>query len=91
VFEIAGAADFAVEGEISVIAPYEAWHLLPQPSMPFRLSPGERSRVVVDVSAPPGSGPGNWWALLKIDWLGHVTYSPSVALKVQGRESSTDE
>jgi uncharacterized membrane protein len=75
-------AVFDIRGELLVASPFGTWDMVVNPSHPFIASPGEKSVVPVDVTAPWDAPASEYWMLFKCMWFGHLFYSPTVPLRI---------
>lgn len=75
-------AVFDIRGELLVASPFGTWDMVVNPSHPFIASPGVKSVVPVDVTAPWDAPASEFWMLFKCIWFGQLFYSPTVPLRI---------
>lgn len=74
-------ADLTVEAH--VISPWGTWEWL-GPNIVGGIVPARGSvELVFDVTPPPWTEPGRWWALIRVACAGELVYSPAVPVEVR--------
>lgn len=74
-------ADLAVEAHL--ISPWGTWEWMGPPVLGAMLPARGQVTVEFEVTPPPGTGPGQWWALVRVAAAGHLIYSPAVQVIVR--------
>jgi hypothetical protein len=74
-------ADLALEAHL--ISPWGTWEWIGPASCGAVLPAGGTVEVAFDVSPPPWTTPGSWWALIRIGCAGQLLYTPAVAVSVR--------
>lgn len=79
---IASGAHAPIAIEASLISPWGTWELAGPRASGTEIPAGGEVDVAFDITPPPWTPPGRWWALIKIAGAGTMLYSPAVALEV---------
>jgi alpha-mannosidase len=79
---IASGAHASIAIEASLISPWGTWELAGPRATGTEIAPHGELDVAFDITPPPWTPPGRWWALIKIAGAGTMLYSPAVALEV---------
>jgi len=74
-------ADLALEAHL--ISPWGTWEWIGPASRGAVLPAGGTVEVGFDVTPPPWTTPGSWWALIRIGCAGQLLYTPAVAVSVR--------
>jgi alpha-mannosidase len=74
------AADTALEAHL--ISPWGTWEWLGPAVVGAELPAGGQADLEFTVNPPPGTKPGQWWALVRVAAAGVLLYSPSVRVTV---------
>jgi hypothetical protein len=80
-----------IRGEAQVISPYDTWDFIGPWTQGFAVDAGEATIVDFDIAPPPGTPPGDWWALVKIMYFGRLHYTQSVAVRIVAHPASDAE
>lgn len=75
------AAALAMEAHL--ISPWGTWEWMGPAVLGARLPGAGQVRLDFDVAPPPGTAPGQWWALIRLAAAGHLLYTPAVAVVVR--------
>jgi len=68
--------------EASLISPWGTWELAGPRAAGAEVPALGEAELAFDVTPPPWTPPGRWWALIRVAGAGVVLYSPAVALEV---------
>ncbi|GAA4638485.1 NEW3 domain-containing protein [Actinoallomurus vinaceus] len=76
-----------IRGEAQLISPYGTWGpahdvLITPWTRGFEVAPGAEVTVPFALSAPRTAKPGNWWALVRVTYFGHLHYTETIAVEV---------
>ncbi|HEX6755701.1 MAG TPA: glycoside hydrolase family 38 C-terminal domain-containing protein [Mycobacteriales bacterium] len=71
-----------VDATLQLLGPVDTWPLVPEWTVPLRLSADERRTVTLGVVAPADAAAGSWWLLARLGGAGQVAYSDSIRLTV---------
>jgi alpha-mannosidase len=74
-------ADLALEAHL--ISPWGTWEWIGPASRGAVLPAGGTVEVGFEVTPPPWTTPGSWWALIRIGCAGQLLYTPAVAVSVR--------
>jgi alpha-mannosidase len=74
-------ADLAVEAH--VISPWDTWEWIGPAAVGAVLPGSGRVRFDFDVTPPPWTQPGQWWALVRVAAAGELLYTPAVRVVVR--------
>ncbi|MGF1426504.1 glycoside hydrolase family 38 C-terminal domain-containing protein [Kitasatospora sp. LaBMicrA B282] len=80
--ELHNLAAGPIHGEAQLITPYALWHRTSPWTQPFTVDPGGTNTLRYQVTAPPDTRPGHWWALVKVMYFGRLHYTPTVSITV---------
>ena len=73
--------DLALEAHL--ISPWGTWEWIGPAALGETLPVGGSVEVGFDVTPPPWTGAGQWWALIRIGCAGRLLYSPAVSVSVR--------
>jgi alpha-mannosidase len=74
-------ADLAVEAHL--ISPWGTWEWLGPAAVGAVLPARGQVRLTFEAAPPPWTGPGQWWALVRVAAAGHLLYTPAVRVIVR--------
>jgi alpha-mannosidase len=74
-------ADIAVEAHL--ISPWGTWEWMGPAASGVELAAMGTASIDFDVTPPPWTAPGEWWALIRLAAAGHLVYSPAVKVAVR--------
>ncbi len=74
-------ADLALEAHL--ISPWGTWEWVGPAAVGAVLPAGGQVRLDFDVTPPPGTAPGQWWALVRVAAAGQLLYTPAVRVVVR--------
>ena len=69
--------------EAHLISPWGTWEWIGPASQGATLPAGGSVEVAFDVTPPPWTTRGQWWALIRIGCAGRLLYSPAVSVTVR--------
>jgi len=73
--------DLALEAHL--ISPWGTWEWIGPASLGETLPAGGTVEVGFDVTPPPWTPPGQWWALIRVGCAGRLLYTPAVSVRVR--------
>jgi hypothetical protein len=79
---VASAAHAPIAVEAALISPWGTWELAGPRALGAEIAALGEVELGFDVTPPPWTPPGRWWALIKVTGAGTVLYSPAVPLEV---------
>ena len=80
---VAGGARGELPLEAHLISPWGTWEWIGPASLGETLPAGGSVEVGFDVTPPPWTTPGQWWALIRIGCAGRLLYTPAVSVVVR--------
>jgi hypothetical protein len=72
-----------IRGEAQLVSPHETWPALRPWAQGFAVRPGEDATVSFEVAPPYATGPGTYWALVKVMYFGRLHYTESVSVHIE--------
>jgi alpha-mannosidase len=79
---VASSAGAPVALEAAVVSPWGTWDFVGPRAVGAELPAGGEVELAFDVTVPPWTAPGCWWALVRVAGAGKLLYSPAVPLEV---------
>jgi alpha-mannosidase len=75
-------ADLALEAHL--ISPWGTWEWIAPAAVGATLPASGSVELAFDVTPPPWTEPGEWWALVRVACAGQLLYTPAVRVRVLG-------
>lgn len=79
---VASGAHAPIAVEAALISPWGTWELAGPRAIGAEVPALGEVELAFDLTPPPWTPPGRWWALIKVAGAGKLLYSPAVALEV---------
>ncbi|MCV7227497.1 NEW3 domain-containing protein [Mycolicibacterium komossense] len=80
--ESGARGDLALEAHL--ISPWGTWEWIGPAATGAVLPAAGTAELAFDVTPPPWTEPGQWWALVRVACAGELLYSPAVRVRVLG-------
>jgi hypothetical protein len=79
---VASGAHAPIAVEAALVSPWGTWELAGPRAIGAEIPALGEVELTFDLTPPPWTPPGHWWALIKVAGAGKLLYSPAVALEV---------
>jgi alpha-mannosidase len=79
---VASSANTPIALEAALVSPWGTWEFAGPRAIGTEIPARSEVELSFDISPPPWTPPGKWWALIKVSGAGKLLYSPAVAMEV---------
>jgi alpha-mannosidase len=78
-------AQSQIRGEAQLLSPHETWPSITPWTRGFVVESASEGDIEFFVDPPYDSGPGTYWALVKVMYFGRLHYTESIEVRINGR------